>query len=279
MDLRKLSDFSGETAGTFLLVFFGCGVVAVTVLFSAHTGLFQIAMTWGCGVTLAIYATRHLSCAHLNPAVSLAMVVAKRMPLKKLPVYFAGQFLGAFLAAATLYLIFSYPIAQYETLNGIVRGSPESVATAKMFGEFYINNNLDEKSIAITTLGACFAEAIGTFLLVFLVFSLTEGCNVGRPADGLAPLFIGLTVAAIICIIAPLTQCGINPARDLSPRIFSYLAGWKNAAFPDNHYGYFTVYVLSPFIGGIAAALFFTKIIQPLMLHKQQAGGSCGNCK
>jgi glycerol uptake facilitator protein len=175
MDLKKFSDFFGETVGTFILVFFGCGVVAVTVLFSAHIGLFQIAMTWGWGVTLAIYATRHLSCAHLNPAVSLAMVVAKRMPLKKLPVYFAGQFLGAFLAAAMLYLVFSYPIEQYETINGIVRGSPESVKTAKMFGEFYISNNLGEKSISITTLGAFIAEAFGTFLLVFLVFRLQRG--------------------------------------------------------------------------------------------------------
>jgi glycerol uptake facilitator protein len=101
----------------------------------------------------------------------------------------------------------------------------------------------------------------------------------GRPEDGLAPLFIGLTIAAIICIIAPLTQCGINPARDLSPRIFSYLAGWKNAAFQDKHYGFLTVYVLGPFVGGTVAALFFTKIIQPLMLHKQQIEKACGTCK
>lgn len=230
MDLKKCRGFFGETVGTFILVFFGCGVVAVTVLFSAHTGLFQIAMIWGAAVTLAIYATRHLSSAHLNPAVSLAMVVSNRMQLKKLPLYWAGQFLGAFLAAATLYLIFSSPIAQYETLNGIVRGSPESVKTAKMFGEFYLSNNAGGEGISITTSGAFIAEAFGTFLLVFLVFSLTEGCNVGRPDDGLAPLFIGLTVAAIICVIAPLTQCVINPARDLSPRIFAYFAGWKDAA-------------------------------------------------
>ena len=60
-------------------------------------------------------------------------------------------------------------------------------------------------------------ELVGTFLLVLLIFTLTEGCNVGRPDDAIAPVFIGLTVASIICLIAPLTQAGINPARDFEP--------------------------------------------------------------
>lgn len=69
---RNLRDFTGEFIGTFILVFFGCGSVMVTVLFAAHAGLFQVATIWGIGVALAIYATRHISCAHLNPAVSSA---------------------------------------------------------------------------------------------------------------------------------------------------------------------------------------------------------------
>lgn len=85
------SEFTGELIGTFILVFFGCGSVAVTVLFSSHVGLFQVAAVWGLGVALAIYATRHLSCAYLNPAVSLAMVIGGRMSLRKLPVYVTAQ--------------------------------------------------------------------------------------------------------------------------------------------------------------------------------------------
>jgi len=69
----------GEFFGTFLLVFFGTSIVAVSVLFNAPSRLVQVAFIWGLGVTLAIYATRHLSCAHLNPAVSLGMVLAGRM--------------------------------------------------------------------------------------------------------------------------------------------------------------------------------------------------------
>jgi len=275
MRYTPLNHFTGELLGTFILVFFGCGSVAVTVLFSAHVGLLQVGMIWGIGVTLAIYATRHLSCAHLNPAVSLAMVVGKRMSADKLLVYLPAQFIGAFAAAMVLYAIFSSSISQYETAHGIVRGSMESVKTAMMFGEFYPNPGA--QGAVVSTAGACAAEAVGTAILVFLIFSLTEGCNVGRPDDNTVPFFIGLTVTLIISIIAPLTQAGLNPARDLSPRLFAWMAGWGSAAFPDRHLGFLTVYVASPCIGAAAAALLFTKAIQPLMETKQSQQ-SC-NCR
>lgn len=74
--MKYQREFLGELIGTFLLVLLGCGSVAVSVLFNAHQGLFQIAIVWGIGVTLAIYVTRSLSCAHLNPAVTLAMLTS-----------------------------------------------------------------------------------------------------------------------------------------------------------------------------------------------------------
>jgi len=259
--------FMGEFIGTFLLVLFGCGSVAVTVLFSAHMGLFQVAMVWGLGVTIAIYATRHLSCAHLNPAVSIAMVAGRRMSASYLPAYLCAQFLGAFAAAAILYLLFADSIAQFESVNHILRGSPASVKTAQMFGEFYPNPGAGVAAI-VSPLTAFLAEAVGTFALVFLIFSLTEGCNLGRPDDALAPVFIGVTVTIIISIIAPLTQAGLNPARDLSPRIFSLLTGWGMAAMPDQGFGFITVYVLGPVCGALFASGLFTYVIEPLMRGK-----------
>lgn len=261
------SEFIGELIGTFILVFFGCGSVAVTVLFSSHVGLFQVAAVWGLGVALAIYATRHLSCAHLNPAVSLAMVIGGRMSLRKLPVYVTAQLFGAFIAACVLYLLFNSSIENFETTQGIIRGMPESYKTAMIFGEFYPNPGVKAVA-AVTTINAIFAEAVGTFVLVFLIFSLTEGCNVGRPDKSLAPIFIGLTVTIIISIIAPLTQAGLNPARDFAPRLFAFIAGWGNAALPDKHYGFLTVYVLGPFLGGAFASIVFTKLLQPIMSDK-----------
>jgi glycerol uptake facilitator protein len=252
----------GEALGTFLLVLFGCGSVAVSVLFHAHQGLMQIALAWGIGVMLAIYLTRHLSCAHLNPAVSLAMAVSGRMSARKLPVYLGAQFLGAVVAGLALYALFSSSISVYEAGHGIVRGTPASVKTAMMFGEFYP----DPTGSAVVSLPlAMGAEALGTFLLVLMIFALTEGCNVGRPDGALAPVFIGLTVTSIICLIAPLTQAGLNPARDLGPRLVAWLAGWGPAAFPDRIGGWFHVYVLAPSVGGVVAALFFVHVVEPAM--------------
>lgn len=272
--MRYKREFFGELIGTFILVLFGCGSVAVTVLFGAHQGLFQVAMVWGVGVTLAIYATRHLSCAHLNPAVSIAMAIGKRMSPNRLPVYIGAQFAGAFLGAAVLYGLFAGSIAHFEMLNGIVRGAPESVKTAMIFGEFYPNPGA--AAVAVVPFHTAFAaEAVGTFLLVLMIFALTEGCNVGRPNHELAPLFIGLTVASLICLLSPLTQAGLNPARDLAPRLLAWLAGWGCAAFPDRNGGFIVVYVLGPILGGGLAALSFTRLLEPLMATNKD---TC-NCK
>jgi len=262
--MRYKKEFIGEALGTFILVLFGCGAVAVSVLFNAHQGLFQVAMVWGIGVTLAIYLTRHLSCAHLNPAVSIGMLLSGRMSKRKLPVYLLAQFIGAFLAGLMVYLFFAPSISTFEQAHGIVRGAPESVKTATMFGEYYPNPG----NTAIVSLPlAMAAEAFGTFLLLLMIFALTEGCNVGRPDDAIAPVFIGLTVTSIICLVAPLTQAGLNPARDFGPRMVAWMMGWGSAAFPDNAGGFFFVYMLAPVIGGALAALFFVRLLEPAMNH------------
>jgi len=260
-----MKEFVGELIGTFILVLFGCGSVAVATLFGEYSGIFQIGLAWGIGVTLAIYITRHLSCAHLNPAVSIGMVISKRMTARKLPGYLGAQFLGAFLAGWMIYLLFSPSIAAYESAHEIVRGSTESVATAKMFGEYYTGG-----TAVVSMPLAIAAEAFGTFLLVLFIFALTEGCNVGRPSDAMAPVFIGLTVSSVIFLVAPLTQAGLNPARDFGPRMVAWITGWGNAAFPDNSGGFFLVYILGPVIGGAIAAWFFMYIIEPLMKKKSQ---------
>lgn len=253
-----------------MLVLFGCGSVAVTILFNAHQGLMQIALAWGIGVTLAIYLTRHLSCAHLNPAVTLAMWISKRMAARKVPAYLTGQFTGAILAGLIIYLLFGPSISAYESTHNIVRGSAESVQTAKMFGEYYAAPG----SLAIVSMPlAMAAEALGTFLLLLMIFALTEGCNVGRPNDAMTPMFIGLTVTSIIGLIAPLTQAGLNPARDFGPRLIAWIFGWGSAAFPDQSGGFFFVYILAPIIGGMLASLFFVYLIEPAM--KRQPTSCC----
>jgi glycerol uptake facilitator protein len=266
--LNHLSGFVGELFGTFILTLFGCGAVAVSVLFSAHVGLFQVAAIWGVGVTLAIYVTRQLSCAHLNPAVSLGMVLAGRMDRRKLPVYLLAQLIGGLLAGLILYAVFSESISSFEEAQSIVRGTSGSVKSAMMFGG-YFPNPLAPVGIALVSLPLAFlVEMLGTFLLVTIIFLLTDDCNVGRPSSDIAPVFVGLTVMAIISVLAPLTQAGLNPARDFGPRLVSYFAGWGHVAIPGPRGGFFTVYILGPLVGGGLSALLFTKVFQPLMRPK-----------
>lgn len=260
----------GEFLGTFLLVLFGTGTVAVAVLFQAHVGLWQVAAAWGIGVALAIYATRHLSCAHLNPAVSLGMVLAARMRMKLLPWYWGAQLVGGVAAGGMVLLLFHGPIAEFEAAHEIVRGSAESVRTGMMFGEYFPNPGFAANDIGVSMGSAILAEALGTCLLVTMIFALTEGCNVGRPSDTMAPVFIGATVTVVIAFIAPLTQAGINPARDFGPRIVAYLAGWGEAAIPGPRAGFFWVYILAPLVGGAGAAAVFRFLMAPLMSGRRE---------
>lgn len=264
----------GEFLGTFILVFFGIGTVGAAVLFNAFSGLMQVALIWGLGVTLAIYATRHLSCAHLNPAVTLGMTVAGRMDPKLLPWYILSQLAGGIAAGLLLFGFLGSSISQFEAANGIIRGAPESVRTAMMFGEYFPNPGLAQPWLTVGMGTAAGGEFMGTFLLVTMIFLLTEGCNVGRPAEGVSPLFIGATVTAIICVSAPITQAGLNPARDFGPRLVAYFAGWGAVAIPGPQGGFFIVYILSPLLAGVAAAIFFKLVAAPLM-EKRLAQQQC----
>jgi len=251
----------GELLGTFVMVLFGCGSVAVAVLFQAHAGVLSVALTWGIAVMLAIYLSRHLSGAHLNPAVTLAMILSGRMPAGKFIVYSLSQLTGAVLAGLTVYMLFAPTITAFEKTNGITRGTPESVQTAMIFGEFYPNPTATGAVVSMPL--AIAAEAFGTFLLVLLIFMSGNKKNSGAPSDGMLPVFIGVTVTSIICLIAPLTQAGINPARDLGPRLVCWLAGWGHAAFCDRSGGFLFVYILGPFIGATAATYLFKFLIEP----------------
>jgi len=262
--------YFGEFFGTFLLVFFGTSAVAGSVLFNAFAGLVEEALVWGIGVTLAIYATRHLSCAHLNPAVSLGMVLVGRMRLRLLLPYWLAQLCGAVAAGGVVFLLFQDAISGYESTHGILRGTQASVKTAMLFGEYFPNPGFQTSWFKVSYSTAAYTEGIGTFILVTVIFLMTEGCNVGRPNDVLAPVFIGATVAALIAITAPLTQTGINPARDLGPRLVAYFAGWGRVAIPGPEGGFLGVYVVAPLMGGGLSAAFFRWVLAPLMVARSR---------
>lgn len=243
----------GEFLGTFLLVFFGCGSVAAAVLLGAQVGIYQIAIVWGLGITIAIYLTGSLSGAHLNPAVTLAMAAWSDFPKSRVLPYVGVQVLAAIVASAVLFGIFGDSLRVYEAGNGIVRGQPGSEATAMIYGEFFPNPGgrpLDAAAREKMSGGAAFfAEAVATALLVLVIFAVTDERNTTRPQI-LTAFSIGLTVTLLISLIGPLTMACMNPARDFGPRVFSSFAGWGTVPFTVNGLGWLTVYIAAPLFGG-----------------------------
>jgi len=102
--------------------------------------------------------------------------------------------------------------------------------------------------------------------LALVVFAVTDERNSAAPTGRLAPVFIGLTVAVLICVIAPLTQACFNPARDFGPRLVAWVAGWGSIALPGPRpTGFLTVYILAPIIGAVAGGGLYTKVIRPAL--------------
>lgn len=256
---------AAELIGTFLLIFFGCGAVHAAVLTGAQSGLWQVAVVWGIAIMLASYTVGSISGAHINPAMTIAMHLWRDFPATRILPYIGAQVTGAMLAAASLFILFEPHIAAKESAKGITRGAPGSEITAMCYGEYFPSpgslgdgdkpySAVDhaELKTRMSAARAFFAEMLGTLILAFVVFSVTDERNAGRPSNGNAAIFIGLTVSVLISVIAPLTQACFNPARDFGPRMFAYFAGWGSIAWPGfSDLGWLTVYIIAPIFGAI----------------------------
>jgi glycerol uptake facilitator protein len=264
-----------EFVGTFLLVLFGCGSVHAATLVGAQNGLWQVAIVWGLAIMLAIYVVGAISGAHINPAISIGLAFWGKFPMGRVLPYILFQTAGAFVAAAALFAVWSpYIVATERVAESYKRGNPDSIYTASCYGEYFPNPGVEIKlrepmspalleepkgvkgfarNVSFVSHGVAFgAEALGTLILALVICSVTDPKNSGAPSANLAPVFIGLSVAALISIIAPLTQACFNPARDFGPRLFAYLAGWGEIAIPGpNGTGFATVYLLAPCVGSI----------------------------
>jgi glycerol uptake facilitator protein len=274
-----LARTGAEVLGTFILIFFGCGAVHVAVLTGDLAGLGQVAMVWGVAIMSAVYICGGISGAHINPAVTIALASWGRFKVSDAPAYIAGQLLGAMLAAATLFLLFSPMLDERESIKKVERGKPGSEITAMCYGEYYPNpgkfsGGADpydpfehaKHMVHMTEAMACLAEFLGTLILALAVFAMTDDRNGGGPAARFAPVFIGLTVAILICVIAPLTQACFNPARDFGPRLVAWAAGWGPIAIPGpNGSGFFTVYIVAPIAGAVAGGGLYTLLLRPCL--------------
>lgn len=267
--MDTLKNFAGELIGTFIMCFCGIGAVAIATLFGSMTGPGQVGIVWGVAIAIAIFITRNLSDAHFNPAVSLAMCISGRMAWGRLPIYLLGQVTGAFLASGTLWLIFADSVMKNLKNAGLSMASNSIGSAASIWCELFPNSS----AASINYLAAAFAEGFCVFILVLVIFSITSTANVGRAPRTLAPLFIGLTVTVLICVIGPLTNAGLNPACDLMPRLWACIVGWGPIAFGSNAFETIVVYIVGPLIGGAAAALCFKYLLKPLhVLGAKEAG-------
>jgi glycerol uptake facilitator protein len=246
---------AGEYLGTFVLVFFGVGAVNAAVATGAQAGLWQVAVVWAVGVSLGIYASASLSGAHLNPAITVAAAIYEGFSWLRVVPYAIAQTAGAATASLVLYSMFSEAIVEFERRRGLLRGGPGSELSAMVFGEYFPNPSIfgtaEEAWRVVSPLSAFVAEFVGTAMLALLICTLTRDRNAARPSSGTTPLFIGLSVAAIISVIAPLTQAGLNPARDFGPRLVSYFLGWGEIAIPGPRGGWLTVYIIAPTLGAV----------------------------
>ncbi|RKO92673.1 glycerol uptake facilitator protein [Blyttiomyces helicus] len=247
--------FVAEFLGTFMLVMFGIGSVSAVVLIGALTGLWEIAIVWGFGISLAIYATASVSGAHLNPALSLTMAIWHNrtgFTFTRAAGYIIAQVLGGIAAGCVNLSIYEPFITDYESRTGIIRGEAGSERSAM------------DGALAGTLLGpthALFVEAFGAGVLAFMAFALTDPGNRAIPRKELAPCFIGLTAASLIALLSPITQASFNPARDLGPRIVAALAGWGSIAMPGARSG-FWVYIVGPCIGAPIGATVYLLLLE-----------------
>lgn len=229
------NELLGEFLGTGLLVLLGNGVVANVSLTGSKgkdAGWLAITLGWGLAVTMSVYATGHLSPAHLNPAVTLAFALVGGLPWSSVPSYILAQVLGGIAGAILVWLTYQNHFEATEDSDTILGAFATGPALASP-----INNLL--------------AEIVGTFVLVFGILSF------GRSewAPGLNPFIVGLLIVSIGLSLGGPTGYAINPARDLGPRIAHSLLPISHKA--DSGWSYAWVPIVGPLLGGFLAGGFY----------------------
>jgi len=234
-----------EFFGTFILLAFGLGVVAQTVLSGQAAGSsLSIQLCWGLAVTFGVYACGGVSGAHLNPAVTLALAVRRGFPWNHVGPYVAAQMAGAFFGALVVYVTYREALFAYDQGVRQVLG-PQG--TAGIFATY--------PAPYLSTFGGFIDQVVGTALLVAGVFFLTDERNT-PPPQNLVPLFVGLVVVAIGMAFGVNAGYAINPARDFGPRLFTALAGWGPGVFTAAH-GWWWVPIVAPCLGGLLGGYFY----------------------
>lgn len=236
-----IAELSAEFAGTMILILLGVGVVAQVVTSDGALGDHDsIAWAWGLGVVLGVYTAARISGAHLNPAVTLALAVFQGFEWRKVAPFALAQTAGAFVAALIVRWNYSEAIAAVDP--------DHTIKTQGIFSTLPGNGMLD-----ISQSSALLDQVIGTAILLFLVLAVTDLRNQG-PAPYIAPFIVGLIVVAIGMAWGTNAGYAINPARDLGPRLASFVTGYGGAFNDQNGDFYAWVPILGPLVGALLGA-------------------------
>lgn len=246
------SIFFGEFIGTLILVFFGCSSVAIATLFGGFSSLFEVALFWVFAVFLGIICSQQYSFSHLNPAVSWGFFLKGEISFLLFVKKVVAQCLGAFFAAGLVYVFFEDAMLIFESNSN---DTTLHLKTASCFGEYYPNPGFIGQ-VEPSFLKAMFMEGMGVFILFYGIIEVVER-EFNKASSA---LIISLIVGMLIVLIAPYTQAGFNPARDLMPRLLSYFTRWDDVAFHQGVLQVVLVYVISPFLGS-SLAVFARKFI------------------
>jgi glycerol uptake facilitator protein len=230
--------FLAEILGTGMLILLGDGVVAGVLLSKSkaqNSGWIVITTAWAFAVFTGVLVAGPISGAHLNPAVTLGLAVNGNTPWAEVPVYFAGEMIGAFLGAVLVFFHYYPHWAESEDANLKLAVFSTGPAIRSVTWNFV-------------------SEVIGTFVLVFVILVFSVGSN--KPGlAALGPLPVTFVVLVIGLALGGTTGYAINPARDLGPRIAHFLLPIPGKR--DSDWGYSWIPVVGPLVGGALAAIVF----------------------
>ncbi|KUL54128.1 MIP family channel protein [Streptomyces sp. NRRL S-1521] len=209
-----------EFLGTLLLVFFAVGSAVLGV---EYIGTLGIALAFGFTLLALAYTLGPISGCHVNPAVTLGMLVARRIDVRTAVTYWVAQLVGGIVGAALLFLL------------------AKQVPGLRTSGSFGSNGYGGRSAVGINIGGAFLAELVLTFLLVFVVLGVTHRVAV----TGFDGLPIGIALAVIHLVGIPLTGTSVNPARSLGPALFAGGGALSQL----------WLFIVAPMVGGALAAL------------------------
>ncbi len=268
------AEMLAEFLGTFVLLAFGDGVVAVAVvgltgsgrtpeIFAGAGGWLLITWGWALAVAMGVYVAGGISGAHINPAVTLAFAVKGDLPWYKVIPYWVAQVAGAFVGAAIVYLDYFKAIDAWNVANHVAsRAASSGMTTFSIFATF------PAKYFGGQMFWPFLDQIIGTFFLLLFVLAIIDALNVGVQAN-MGPFMIGMAVAAIGMSFGVNAGYAINPARDFGPRLFAWLEGWGANAFAGPH-GYWWVPIIGPLVGGVIAVYVYRWFISDTLKARAQ---------